>query len=244
MFSFLFKKKSPVEAKLPYSTELHCHVIPGVDDGSSSLKDSIEICKRLKALGVNKILATPHCTENTFENTVESIEPHFNSLVDGLASENIDIQLQFSFEYRIDDNFLKIFNNKQIKPLPNNYVLVENSFIQPSWNLESFLYDLKVQGYKPILAHPERYAYYFSDKAMYTKLYDQGTLFQVNILSLAGFYGKNVQRTALWLLEKGYIDFVGSDCHSIAQIEAIEAFVKSKAYQKIRGQFDLMNDTL
>ncbi len=244
MFSFLFKKKSPVEAKLPYSTELHCHVIPGVDDGSSSLKDSLEICKRLKALGVNKILATPHCTENTFENTVETIDPPFNALVEGLASAQIDIQIQYSFEYRMDDNFLKIFKDKQIKPLSGDYVLVENSFIQPSWNLDNLLYELKVKGYRPILAHPERYQYYFSDKSIYTKLFDQGTLFQVNILSFAGFYGKKVQRTALWLLEKGYVNFVGSDCHSLLQIQAIEDFVKSKAYLKIKDQFKLLNDTL
>ncbi len=244
MFNFLFNRKSRVEAKLPYSTELHCHIVPGVDDGSASLKESIEICKRLKALGVNKILATPHCTESTFENTVETIEPQFNSLVEGLASEGVDLELHFSFEYRIDDNFLNIFNNKQIKPLPGNYVLVENSFIQPSWNLENTLYELKIQGYKPILAHPERYAYYVADKSMYTKLYDQGTLFQVNILSLAGFYGKGVQRTALWLLEKGYIDFIGTDCHNMTHVEAIEDFLKSKAYQKIKDQFKILNDTL
>ena len=244
MFRFLFNKKSQVEAKLPYSTELHCHIIPAVDDGSASLEDSLELCTRLKALGVNKILATPHCTESTFENTVETIEPQFNSLVEGLASSGVDIELHFSFEYRIDDNFLNIFKNKLIKPLPGNYVLVENSFIQPSWNLENLLYELKLQGYIPILAHPERYLYYASDKSIYTKLYDQGTLFQINLLSFAGFYGKNVQRTALWMLEKGYVDFIGTDCHNMTQIVAIEDYLKSKAYQKIKDQFKLLNDTL
>ncbi len=244
MFRFLFNRKGHVEAKLPYSTELHCHVIPDVDDGSSSLKESIEICKRLKALGVNKILATPHCTESTFENTVETIKPQFDSLVEGLSSSGVDLELHFSFEYRMDDNFINIFKNKQIKPLPGNYVLVENSFIQPSWNLENLLYELKVQGYRPILAHPERYAYYLSDKSVYTKLYEQGTLFQVNFLSFAGFYGKNVQRAALWMLDKGYVDFVGTDCHNLTQLQAIEDFLKSKAYQKMKDKFELMNDTL
>ncbi len=244
MFDFLFRKKQPIEAKLPFTTDLHAHIVPGVDDGADEVTDSVEIVRALHKLGINRIIATPHRADETFENSVETIQPAFDQLVAALKSEEIDVHLDYSFEYRMDEGFAQLLKENKLRPLPKNFILVENSFIQALWNMDELLFELKLKGFSPILAHPERYAYYHNKKDIYDKLHQSGCLFQVNILSLAGHYGKAVQETAHWLLKKGYIDFLGTDIHHINHAAAIERYLQSKDYQKIKDQLTLRNDTL
>ena len=103
-------------------------------------------------------------------------------------------------------------------PYPNNYILVENSFIQEPWNVEQVLFDLKVKGYKPILAHPERYSYYHNRFERYDAIYRSGTMFQVNLLSLAGYYGKAEKKTAEMLVEKNMVNFWAQICTTIGML--------------------------
>ena len=115
----------------------------------------------------------------------------------------------------------------------NSYILIENSFIQPLWNLKQIIYELILKGFTPILAHPERYSYYFDNKNEYLDLHQKGCLFQINILSLTDVYGKEVRKTALWLIEKGLMDFISTDLHNKKQAELIELYLRSSAYKKI-----------
>ena len=244
MFDFLFRKKQAIQAQLPFATDIHAHIVPGVDDGADDLEESIQLVRALHKMGVNRIIATPHRTDETFENSVETIQPAFDQLKQALATEQIPVTIDYSFEYRMDEGFMQLLKENKIRPLSKNYVLVENSFIQALWNLDELLFDLKLKGFIPILAHPERYAYYHQHKEVYDKLHHTGCLFQVNILSFAGHYGKPVKETALWLLKKGYIDFCGTDIHHQGHATLIEKFLQSKEYQKIKAQLTLHNETL
>lgn len=243
LFSFLSKSNEPV--KLPFATDIHCHIIPGVDDGSPDVKTSAELVERMRSWGISRIIATPHITECSFENTPETLDPALDELKQELERRGIDIPLIRSSENRIDDYFREQFAVGNITPFPNNYILVENSFMQEPWQLDQFLFDLKIKGYKPILAHPERFFYYSEEHPeRYDELHRAGNLFQVNVLSLAGAYSKKEKKTAERLIEKGYVDFLGTDLHSHRHADIIDSYLRTKDatrhFAALSGR--LMND--
>ncbi|MGL4292691.1 MAG: tyrosine-protein phosphatase [Bacteroidales bacterium] len=244
MFDFLFKKKEAEMLPLPFQTDIHCHIIPGVDDGSPDLETSVLLISKMKEWGINKIIATPHRTDEVFENSPENIEPVYRELKNVIQEKEISIDLHYSFEYRMDEGFIRLKNSNQLRPLGNGYILIENSFIQPLWNLDELIFDLKLKGFKPILAHPERYSYYHGNKKIYSHLHDSECAFQVNILSLAGCYGKQIEELSQWMLEKGYIDFMATDLHHLKHVEAIDNFLRSKTYKKLRPKLNLKNNLI
>lgn len=226
LFSFL-KKSEPL--RLPFKTDIHCHIIPGVDDGSPDVDTSVELVKRMNSWGIERIIATPHITEATFENTPEILDPALEELQEALKARGVDVAVSRASENRIDDFFREQLAAGQITPYPNNYILVENSFIQEPWDLDQFLFDLKIKGYRPILAHPERFHYYFDEHPeRYDALHRAGNLFQVNVLSLAGGYSRQEKRVAEKLIEKGYVDFLGTDLHNSRHADIIDAYLTTK----------------
>lgn len=243
LFSFLSKKSEPV--KLPFTTDIHCHLLPGVDDGSPDVETSIELVRRMGEWGIKRIIATPHITEGTFQNTPDILDPALEELETGLQKAGIDMPLSRASENRIDDFFREQLSVGQITTFPNKYILVENSFIQEPWQLDQFLFDLKIQGYRPILAHPERYHYYFEEHPeRYDAIHRAGTLFQINVLSLAGAYSKVEKRVAEKLIEKGYVDFLGTDLHNFRHADAIDAYLHTKDARRHFAALEgkLMND--
>lgn len=240
MFSFL-RKKNTLEP-LFYSTDIHCHILPAIDDGSRDVSLSLELMERMKSWGIKRIIATPHVTQASFENTPEIVAKSFGELKNAMEVAGCVMDVINSAEYRIDEFFVEQIEKQQLMPMPNNYLLVENSFIQEPWDLDKILFDLKVKGYKPILAHPERYYYYYNKKNRYEELHGAETLFQINLLSLAGYYGKDEKKMAETLLEKGLVDFVGSDLHNHRHADAIEGYLSSKDYRKIKDKVKLKND--
>lgn len=244
LFSFLSKKSEPV--KLPFRTDIHCHILPGVDDGSPDLNTSVELVKRMRNWGIERIIATPHITEATFENTPDILDPVLQDLQDALKTACPGIELTRASENRIDDFFRAQFEKGLITTYPNNYILVENSFIQEPWQLDQFLFDLTIKGYRPILAHPERYYYYFDERPeRYDQLHRAGTLFQINVLSLAGAYTKKEKQVAEKLIEKGYVDFLGTDLHKFRHADAIDEYLTTKDarrhFEALKGK--ILNDT-
>lgn len=243
LFSFLSKKNEPV--KLPFTTDIHCHILPGVDDGSPDVDTSVELVKRLGTWGIERIIATPHITEATFENTPDILDPALEGLQTELEKRGVDIPVSRASENRIDDFFRAQLDAGQITPFPNNYILVENSFIQEPWNLDQFLFDLKIKGYRPILAHPERFHYYFDEKPQrYDEIHRAGTYFQINVLSLAGGYSKTEKRVAEKLIEKGYVDFLGTDLHNYRHADIIDEYLTTKDARKHFSSLEgrLLND--
>lgn len=237
----LFKKKEP--ARLWFKTDIHCHIIPGIDDGSPDPQTSVELIERMQGWGIERIIASPHVTQDTFENTPQTIAPALDSLHDALSSKGMTIPVSNSAEYRIDENFLNQIEQGMIMPLPDDYLLVENSFIQEPLNLDQTLFDLQVRGFKPILAHPERYRYYhIGNKKRYESLHASGIQFQVNLLSLTGYYGKTEKATAEWLIEKEMADFIGTDLHNHRHADAIDAYLSSRDCRRHAAAFQPLND--
>ena len=240
-------RRSGTKAELPTVTDIHCHILPGVDDGAPDLETSLELAGRMEEMGFKRIFASPHITESTFENTPEMLDTALDRLSTALKEKGSGLILDRSSENRIDDFFREQLEAGNIRPLPGNYIIVENSFIQEPWNLDQFLFDLKIKGYKPIMAHPERF-FYYHDKNLsrYEALHNAGNYFQVNLLSLAGAYGKIEKKVAEALVEKGWVRFLGTDIHNLAHVEAIENYLTTR---DARRQFEhlvpnLLNDTI
>lgn len=240
----IFRHKPSEPEKLFFSTDIHCHVVPGIDDGSPDVDTSVELIRSMQSWGINRILATPHVTDSVFENSPETIAGPLAQLKEALRKADIDIDIDHSAEYRLDDLFKRQFESGIIRPYPNDYILVENSWIQEPWGLDQTLFDIKIKCLSPILAHPERYTYYFSNKERLRKIHSDGTLFQINLLSLAGHYGKEQRKMAEWLIENDLVDFIGSDLHNLSHVESIERYLASKDYKRDRQRLQnrILND--
>lgn len=243
MFSFFSKKREPIQ--LPFHTDIHCHIIPGVDDGSPDAATSANLIENMQRWGIRRIIASPHVTQGTFENTPETLEPAFCELREELDKRQNNIDISYSGEYRIDDLLMRRLESGNIKLMPNGFIIIENSFLQEPWNIERLVFDLQVRGIRPILAHPERYTYYYNKPKRYRKLHDAGLAFQINVLSLAGAYGKAEQKVAEQLIADGLVDYLGTDLHRARHVEAIDEYLCSKNagkhFHALAGK--LRNDT-
>ena len=169
MFDFLFKKKTAELPELFFHTDIHCHIMPGVDHGSPDVETSLKLIESEQSWGINRIVLTSHVTESTFENTPETLAAGFERLTAAVKEAGNDIKLAYSAEYRIDSLFSEQYADGKLIKMPGDFLLVENSFIQEPWGLDNLLFDLKINGYKTIMAHPERFPYYYEDKKRYDK---------------------------------------------------------------------------
>lgn len=234
MFNFFSKRREPQQ--LFFSTDIHCHVLPGIDDGSPDAATSAELIERMQGWGIRRIFASPHIAYGTFPNTPETIAASLAELKDNLVKRGNDIFISNSAENRIDDLLLKNLADDNVLTLPDKRILIENSFMQEPWNLDQLIFDLQVKGYRPILVHPERYSYYYNKKDRYATLHGAGAAFQINLLSLAGYYGRDEKRFAEYLIDQGLVDYIGSDLHRHSHADAIDGYLASKDYLRHRDK--------
>jgi tyrosine-protein phosphatase YwqE len=222
MLHFFSSKKFLVD-HLEGFVDIHNHILPGIDDGAKTVEESISLTKGFAELGISSFIATPHIMHNYYHNNRETINDSLSILKDELLKEDMkDISLRAAAEHMIDDNFESILESGDIMPIESRYLLVEMSYLQASINFDEAIQKIKKQGYFPILAHPERYLYLHENLIKHSEYKKQGVLYQLNLLSLGKYYGKQVKRMAFKLLEEGLIDFVGSDIHNPSQLNGLK----------------------
>ena len=237
MFGKLFGRKKE-QVKLFYNTDIHCHILPGVDHGSPSLEKSLEMLQAEAEMGISRVILTSHVTAVTFENTREKLMDAFLKLQDAVTDAGLDMDLALSAEYRMDEYFDKEYAADHLLPMPGNYILLENSFQQELMNLDELLFDMQIKGYRTILAHPERYTYYSRRRKRYEQLHNAGARFQVNILSFTGYFGEEARDSALWFAKNGMIDFLGSDMHNIKHAHIIMDYLNSKEWKRLGPELE------
>ena len=229
MFSFFFKKEKFNPA--PFWADIHSHLIPGIDDGVSTFENAREVILKLQESGYKKLITTPHIISDTYKNTPEIILGGLKELHLFLQKNNIDIKVEAAAEYYLDTWLINEVNEgKALLTFGDKYFLFEMNYVTEPYQLNDFIFSLTTKGYKPILAHPERYQFMTLEKA--EDLRQRGVLLQLNILSLIGFYSKPVQSMANKLVDKAMVDFLGSDCHNLRQAALIPEAFKSKYFKK------------
>lgn len=232
MFS-IFKKRNSVRNIEWLSVDIHSHVLPGLDDGSPDVEESIKLINGLTELGYAKIYATPHIFTELYPNSPDTILPALTETQSAIKSANIPVELGAAAEYMLDDTFLI---TEHLLTLPGKYVLIEMSYLTESPNMEQVTEDLMSQGYKVILAHPERYLYYHSNKSRLQRFKEMGVFFQLNLLAVTGNYGKSVKSSADYLLDKKLYDFASSDLHHDKHLAALtEVVLDGSLYSKLGG---------
>ena len=226
---FFSKNKSVLKDLIPDNhVDIHSHLLPGIDDGARTFADSLRLTKALQSFGVTQIITTPHIIQHVWDNSQEDIETLATTTKSNLETENILIPFKAAAEYLMDDQFVRLFQSKNLLTLKDNYVLVEMSYINAPIQLYTILFDLQVAGYTPVLAHPERYLFYQNNFDEYKKLKRAGCLFQLNLLAVVGYYGSQINKTAEKLLTQGLYDFVGSDVHHDNHIAAFSQKITLK----------------
>jgi len=229
----IFQKNTYLVDLIEGITDFHNHILPGIDDGAKTVNDSIDLIKEFNDLGIYNFVATPHIIGEYYPNTPETIKNSYNKLKPKLPDS---VKFHFAAEYMMDQHFIEIIENNDILPIEKNKVLVEMSYFQPPINLNQILFKLQNNSFSPILAHPERYAYWHSkDLEKYNSVKSRGCSFQLNMLSLSGHYGRSIQKIAFKLIEHDMIDFISSDAHKLDHIDKIkEIKVASKHLASVK----------
>jgi len=225
-------------------TDLHSHLMPDIDDGVDSLEESIAIIREFEKLGYTKLIVTPHIMSHRYPNSSKIILAKLRAVNNLVVENRINIELEASAEYFLDDHLIELIAQRDILTFADNYLLFELSYASLPINLDSMIEFMIEHGYRPVLAHPERYLYMIGDIERYRSLKRAGVLFQLNINSLAGYYSEEVKRFAQILIDKGMIDFVGSDTHHMRHFKTMQQTVKTDLFRSIFQKNNILNQTL
>jgi tyrosine-protein phosphatase YwqE len=243
-----FRKRSANLNAADYSilhADIHSHLLPGIDDGSPDIETSVRLISGMKRLGYKKLITTPHIMWDVYKNTREIILGKLQEVKDRLANEQVEIEIQAAAEYFIDEHLGELVERKEpLLCFGNNLVLVEFSMVSQPFEWKKTLFEMQIQGYQPVIAHPERYAYLDRNKNFYDELKSAGYLFQLNILSLSGQYGNSVTELARYLTKKGYYDLIGSDLHHVRHLEALKNPSVLSSLQQLLDSGKILNPTL
>jgi len=244
----LFSRSKPATGTIDLSVlkvDMHSHLLPGIDDGSPDIVTSLSLIKGMMDMGYTKLVTTPHIMWDMYKNTSEIISQKLEVVREAVKAEGLNVEINAAAEYFLDDYVAGLVaNNEPLLTIKDKMVLVEFSMAYPSHSLKDILFDMQMQGYQPIIAHPERYIYLEQNKAFYGELKDLGCLFQLNLLSLTGYYGKSVTELANYLVKQNAYDLVGTDLHHFRHLEALHSPALSVQLRKLLDSGRIRNAEL
>ena len=224
---------------------MHCHLIPHVDDGSKCIEESIDCLKTLKAVGYDSVIITPHFQYPRFPNDEDDIVRRYEEVKKAVADAGVQIKIEgIGGEYRIDTGFKKRLENPRFLQVAGKYVLLEFSLHQQMMGCDEMIFDMQMKGYEVILAHPERYPYLNVYGSRMEQLKNQGVYFQANVLSLGGFYGDEAKKRAYYMIEQGWVEFLGTDTHNTLYAQALVDLSHDRKVEKLLEKHQFMNNTL
>lgn len=245
-FSRIFqssKTKTPADLS-SLKTDIHSHFLPALDDGSKNMDETISLMREMEKMGYKKLICTPHIMSDYFKNSPETILPVLEKVKTAIAAEGIKLELSAAAEYYVDFDFERKLKEEKLLTFGKNYLLFEISYLHPPENLNHVIFNMITQGYKPVMAHPERYNFWHSKFNMYEEMIEKGVLLQLNINSLTGYYSIETKRTAEKMIEKGMISFIGTDCHHTGHISLLGKVVYEKSLHQLLQSGKLLNANL
>lgn len=214
----LFKSKYYLRDIIPNNyIDIHNHLLPGIDDGAKTVEETSLLIERMKELNIAGAYATPHTFNGIWNNSKLSISCAYDNAK--IIDSNSSFLIGYASEYMLDYALIARIKEEKLLCFKDNYVLVEFNLFNIQIDMYEMLFELKSKEYKIIIAHPERYGYFHNDLKKYTKLKEFGVYFQLNLLSLTGYYGKEIQHMAEKLLDNDMYDFTGTDIHNQKHID-------------------------
>jgi protein-tyrosine phosphatase len=248
MFNLFSKSRGKEQVKTDFGllkTDMHSHLIPGIDDGSPDMETSLHLIRGMAELGYSKLITTPHIMWDMYRNTREGVLEKLELLRAAVKQAGINIEINAAAEYFLDEHMEQMIRkNEPLLPISGNMILVEFSLAFPSHSVKDILFEMQMQGYLPVIAHPERYTYLEKNKDFYDEMKDIGCLFQLNVLSLGNGYGKSVNELAQYLIKKGYYDLVGTDLHHARHLEGLRHSSLSTPLKKLLESGTIRNSQL
>lgn len=240
-----FSTSTPVYEDYAFlEVDFHAHWLPGIDDGAPDMAHTLDMLRRYEALGFRKLVASPHVMVDMYQNTPTIINSKLDEVRRAATEAGIGLELEAAAEYLLDEGFEKHIDHYGLLPIFDKYVLIEFGFYSPPLNLEQTLFQVQTAGYRPIIAHPERYAYYHGKENLLKRLRDKGILFQVNLLSLIGHYGGPVQRAAIALIDGGIVHYLGTDAHSTDHLDKLKPLLRDRKAGKVLDGNDFLNSEM
>ena len=244
MFSLFGSKKITPDLSF-LGADMHSHLLPGLDDGLQEINQTITFMQELQQMGYKKFICTPHILSDMYPNTPETILPKLELVRIALKENNIDVEVEAAAEYMVDLDFENLIDSgKQLLTFGKNLILIEMSYAAASNNIENVIFNLRLKGYQPVLAHPERYNYYIGNLEQFQRFIDLGCYMQINILSLLGYYGDAAKNTAQNLLKKNMVTLVGTDMHHDNHMNALKTLASKKSFYKLFENIHIRNKEL
>jgi len=234
MFSLFTRKKEPESVDyFPLTMDIHSHILPGIDDGSPDLETSIRLIKGLMEMGVTKSIATPHVISDLYRNNPTTINNALTLLRNEIKAQGLNFEVNAAAEYMLDSSFFELLHKKEpILTLKDNIILTEFSYASMPEDPAKHSFEIIMAGYSPILAHPERYPYYYKNYNMYHRFVELGFMLQLNLLSLTGYYGKEAVKASHYMLKNELISFVGTDMHHFRHLDMLTDNKSRLEFQK------------
>jgi protein-tyrosine phosphatase len=211
--------------------DIHCHILPGMDDGPATMEESLRMLDIAMKDGITSVFATPHIIPGAYDNTKASIIAALRDLKGHLPDS---IEVFYGADVRVSVDLLNRIEEGEVPTLNNSgYLLVElPEFIVPP-NLDILIFNLKQKGFVPVITHPERNPHIMRDLGTLFKLKTAGALTQLTAMSITGDFGKDIRRTSFAIIESELADIVASDAHN----EDARPPVLSKAYKTVKKEF-------
>ena len=225
-------------------TDMHSHILPGIDDGSPNIETSILLIQALQDIGYSSFIATPHIYKELYPNSKVTIGAALQQLQDALKKAGLQMQVTAAAEYMIDESFEKELDDNDLLLIGGNKMLVELSALSPPNNLYECFFKLQLRGITPIIAHPERYLFLYNNRRVFHEWVERGYKLQLNTLSITGFYGGQVKELANYLLKEELVHYLGTDAHNLQHVEALKKSLKTKEMQKILSGYTFDNEAI
>ncbi|DAB40729.1 MAG TPA: capsular biosynthesis protein [Sulfurovum sp. UBA12169] len=244
MIPSFFKKRKAGKPVTAVRVDVHSHLIPGIDDGAQNMQESLALLGAMQSLGYEKVITTPHVMADAYGNTKESIQKGLGLLQKEAQKSGLTIQIEAAAEYYLDEGLLSLIEKDELLLVGGEYLLFETSYTHRPNGLERVIFEILAAGYKPLLAHPERYRYIQEPHEEYSRLKALGVFFQLNINSLGGYYGKGAKKAAEFLCKEGMVDFLGSDAHHQKHTDFLEKVFATQAYAQLWKNNTILNESL
>ena len=247
-FNRIFSKKEKIIDPIDISflkNDIHSHLIPGIDDGSPDMETTIILLKKFIDLGYKKVITTPHVMSDYYKNNPEIILSGLNHVRKEIKKQNLNIEIEAAAEYNLEPEFEKLLDDGKLLSFgAEKFLLFELSFFDEPLRLNETIWKMIEKGFRPVLAHVERYGYWHNNYDKIEEMINRGVKLQLNIGSVTGAYGPEVKKFAERLIKNEIIDFVGSDCHHLHHLEMINHAIRLPIFHFLVKQSQILNKSL